>query len=240
MSSIEVIEISEVSEKKRTVITGFPGVGFIGNTALMHMIKSMGFKQVAYVHGNLMPPLMVLLDGEPKHSFRIYIDSSEEIMFLVTEATVSGKSAWDIGQELMKWLKVKGVKEIISIEGFPFANPGEDIFGFTTGKANLREYGVQPIDQGAVSGISASMLEETIKDKTPWTTIFIPTRIVSGIDYKGAVSAIRVLNKMFNIEVNTEPLEQLSAAVANAAKSRQSRQEKKGGFLNRILPGEDL
>jgi predicted ATP-grasp superfamily ATP-dependent carboligase len=62
MSNIKIYEISEVLEKKRTIVTGFAGVGFITNTALMHVIKTKGFKQAAYVHGNLLPPLMVLLD----------------------------------------------------------------------------------------------------------------------------------------------------------------------------------
>jgi predicted ATP-grasp superfamily ATP-dependent carboligase len=161
-------------------------------------------------------------------------------MFLVSEATITGKSAWDIGQELMRWLQEKGVNEIISMEGFPFANPSDSIFGFTTGDKNLLEYNVQPIDQGAVSGINASLLENAIKKDIPWTTIFIPTRIVSGIDYKATISAIQVLGNMFNIDINTEQLEKLSDAITAAAKNRQQRQEKKGSFLDRILPGQNL
>jgi len=239
MSGLEIIELFEVPKKKRTVITGFAGAGYIGNTALMHVVRKKGLKQVAYLHGNKMPPIMVLEGGSPKHSFRIYTDSSDEILFLITEAMISDDSAWLIGQEVVKWLKGKGLKEIIAFEGFPFAQTGENVFGFTTTGKNLQEYNIQPLNQGAISGVNASMLERTMKDGIPWTTIFVPTRIVSSIDYNGAISAIKVLNNMFQMNVDTEELERISEAVSRVVQSQQQRpRQKKGGFLDRILPGD--
>lgn len=156
MSGLEIIELFDIPKKKRTVITGYAGAGYIGNTALMHVVRKKGLKQVAYLHGNKMPPIMVLENGSPKHSFRIYTDQSDDTLFLVTEAMISDDSAWLIGQEVVKWLKGKGLKEIISFEGFPFAQTGENVFGFTTSGKNLQEYGIQPLGQGAISGVIAS------------------------------------------------------------------------------------
>jgi predicted ATP-grasp superfamily ATP-dependent carboligase len=240
MSSIEIIELADIPQKKRTVITGFAGAGFIGNTALMHVVRSKGLNQVAYLHGNNMPPVMVLVDGEAKYSFRVYTDRSDELMFLITEAMISGESAWKIGQELMKWLKRKGVREIIAFDGFPFSQPGANIFGFTTSGKNLQEHDIQPLGQGAISGVNASLMERTLKYKIPWTTLFVPTRMAAGIDYDGAITAVKVLNNMFNMGVETEQLEKISEAISRATRTQQPRrqQQKKGGFLDRILPGD--
>lgn len=239
MPDVKIHEISLIEKKKRIVVTGFAGAGFIANTAVMHIANINNYKHVGYAHGNVMPPLMVLLDGEPKHSFRIYTDASDELMFLVTEANIIGRSTWEIGHELMSWLKGKGISEIISLEGFPFANPNNNLFGFTTTlKRNLLEYNIQPITQGAVSGLNAVMLDEVIHSDIPWTTIFVPTRLVSRIDYLGAIAAIQTLKKILRIEVDTEQLEKISAALTTASKNVQ-RQEKKGGFLDRILSGQE-
>ena len=236
MSDIEIVELTKIPIKKRTVITGFAGAGFIGNTALMHAARAKGFKQVGHLHGNMMPALMILVEGKPRHSFRIYTDVSDDFMFLVTESMSSAESAWTIGQELMTWLKKKGLKEIVAFEGFPFAQKG--IFGFTTGEKNLQSYGIQPIAEGAISGVNASLLDEAMKEGVEWTTIFVPTRVISSIDYQGAVDAIQVLNTMFKMDVDTEELRRMSEAVTRATEAHQRQQQKRGGFLNRILPGE--
>lgn len=239
MSSIEIVELSEIAEKKRIAVTGFAGAGSIGNTALMHAVRTKGFKQVAYVHGNAMPPLMILVEGEPKHGFRIYTDVKDELMFLVTEALLATESAWAVGQELMKWLKKKGLKEIIAIEGFPFAHTGRRIFGFTTGSRNLPGYGVHPLTEGAIPGVDASLLDEAVKQGVDWTSIFVPTQIISGRDYQGAADAVQVLNKMLSLDIDTEQLQRMSEAIAKAARTmQQQRQQKKGGLLDRIFPGE--
>ena len=235
MSSVEIVELSEVPVKKRTVVTGFAGAGFIGNTALMYAARSKGYRQVGHLQGDAMPPMMILSEGRPAHSFRVYTDAPDENMFLVTESMVQADSAWAIGRALMGWLKEKGLKEILSLEGFPFAQKG--LYGFTTGARNLQAVGVQPISDGAVSGVNATLLDEAIRGGVDWTTVYIPTRLIGGVDYQGAVDAVQALNTILGLGVDTEQLRTTSEAVAKAAEA-QRRQRQRGGFLDRIIPRE--
>jgi predicted ATP-grasp superfamily ATP-dependent carboligase len=232
MSSIEIVELDDIPSKKRTVVTGFAGAGFIGNTALMHAARTKGYKQVAHLHGKMMPPTMILVEGKPKHSFRIYTDASDEYMFLISESMLQAESAWTIGQELMAWLKKTGLKEIVAFEGFPFAQKG--IFGFTTGEKNLQGYGIQPITEGAVSGVNASLLYEAMKEGVDWTSVFVPARLLSTIDYKGIMDAVQVLNTMFKLDIDTEQLSRMSEAFTRATAARQQ-QQKRGSLLDRVL-----
>jgi predicted ATP-grasp superfamily ATP-dependent carboligase len=235
LSGIEIVELSEVPARKRTVVTGFAGAGFIGNTALMYVARSKGYRQVGHLRGEAMPPMMILLDGVPANSFRIYTDAADDHMFLVTESMVQSDHAWTIGRALMGWLKEKGVKEILSLEGFPFAQKG--FYGFTTGTKNLQAVGVQAIPDGAVSGINAVMLDEAIRGGVEWTTVFVPTRLISGVDYQGAVEAVQALNTILGLDVDAGQLRRTAEAVAKATEARQQ-QRKRGGFLDRLMPGE--
>jgi predicted ATP-grasp superfamily ATP-dependent carboligase len=237
LSGIEIVELAEVSEKKRIAVTGFAGAGSIGNTAIMHGVRSEGYRQVAYVHGDLMPPLMILVQGQPRHGFRVYADGKDEHLFMVTEALLSSESAWAVGKKLVAWLGEKGLDEIIALEGFPFAQAGGNVFGFTTGSRDLQGCGVQPISEGAISGVNASLLEEAMKRRVDWTTVFVPTQVIGGIDYRGAADALQVLNRMLGLGVDTERLHAMSETMARAARTMQ-RQQRKGGLLGRILPGE--
>ena len=236
MSSIEIVELSEIPIKKRTVVTGFAGAGFIGSTALMYAARAKGYRQVGHLRGDAMPPMMILVEGRPAYSFRIYTDAPDDHMFLVTESMLQGDSAWAIGRTLMGWLKKKGLKEIVSLEGFPFAQKG--VYGFTTGGKNLLGLGVQPIMDGAISGVNASLMDEAIRGGVEWTTIFVPTRLISSVDYQGTVDAIQVLNTMLGLDVDPEQLRGMSEAVAKATEAHRQQQRKRGGFLDRIISGE--
>lgn len=238
MSSIEVVELTEVPEKKRIAVTGFAGPGSIGNTALMHMVRAEGYKQVAYVHGDVMPPMMILVQGVPRHGFRVYVDEEDELLLLVTEAMLSTESAWVVGRELMRWLREKGVEEIIALEGFPFTQMGGRTFGFTTGGRDLQGVGVQPLSEGAIPGVNASLLEAAVRLGVDWTTVFVPTQIIGGVDYRGASDAVQLLNRMLGLDVDAEQLNVMSERMAKAARTMQQRQQKKGGLLGRIFPGE--
>lgn len=236
MSSVEIVELSEIPVKNRTVVTGFAGAGFIGNTALMYAARAKGYRQVGHLQGDAMSPLMILAEGRPTHSFRVYTDAPDDHMFLVTESMVQGDHAWAIGRTLMRWLKEKGLKEMVSLEGFPFAQKG--VYGFTTGARNLQAVGVQPISDGAVSGINAALLDEAIRGGVEWTTIFVPTRLISGVDYQGAVDAVQALNTMLGLDVDTEQLRRTSEAIARAAEAHRKQQRGRGGLLDRLIPRE--
>jgi predicted ATP-grasp superfamily ATP-dependent carboligase len=183
-----------------------------------------------------MSPLMILAEGRPTHSFRVYTDAPDDHMFLVTESMVQGDHAWAIGRTLMRWLKEKGLKEMVSLEGFPFAQKG--VYGFTTGARNLQAVGVQPISDGTVSGINAALLDEAIRGGVEWTTIFVPTRLISGVDYQGAVDAVQALNTMLGLDVDTEQLRRTSEAIARAAEAHRKQQRGRGGLLDRLIPRE--
>ena len=209
MKETKVVEIAKIPSKKRVVVTGFAGAGFISNTALMSVVNSVKFKQVAYLRGDV-PPLMVLLEGKPKHCLRIYTDPSDELMFIVTEASITGESAWSIAEAIGEWLMGKGVSEIIALEGFPAGYSDTSLFGFTTGKRVLTKHKINPVSQGAISGLNATMLDQALQHDIPWTNVYISTAIATGIDYTGVIAAINLINELFNFRVDTTSLQKLS------------------------------
>ena len=236
---VEVVEVSPVKKNKPTVILGFTGPGYIGNTALMYVVRTKGFAQRAHVKSHLIPPMMLLIGGTPTPVFRIYGDDKDELLFVMSEALIAPENAWAIGLKVMEWLKEKGVREIVSIEGMPFGPVGDKrpIFGYSTPKANLTKYGIQPTVEGGVSGINAVMLEESINKEISWVTLFVPTAQTQTIDYGGAATVIEVLNKMFKLGIDTAPLKK-SDDIRRQVMERAAKGEQKGllDSLRRRLP----
>ncbi len=206
---VDIVEISPVKKNKPTAIIGFAGPGYIGNTALMYIVRNKKFPQKAQVKSHLLPPMMLLIEGTPSPVFRIYADDKDEILFVMSEAMITNENAWPIGIKVMEWLGEKGVKEIISLEGLPFGSIGEKrpIFGYSTPQRDLAKYGVQPTTEGGISGLNAVMLDESMRRGVSWVSIFVPTSQPQTIDYGAIADVIGVLNKMFKLGVDTGPLQ---------------------------------
>jgi predicted ATP-grasp superfamily ATP-dependent carboligase len=231
---VDIVEVSPVKKNKPTAIVGFAGPGYIGNTALMYIVRNKRFPQKAHVKSHLIPPTMLLIEGIPSSVFRIYGDDKDEVLFVMSEALITTENAWPIGLKVMDWLREKGVKEIVSIEGLPIGPVGEKrpIFGYSTSRKELAKYGVKPTTEGGVSGLNAVMLDESMNRGVSWVTLFVPTALTQTIDYGGTAAVIEVLNKMFKFGVDTGPL-QKGEEMRRKMLERAAKGEQKG-FLSSL------
>ena len=69
-------EVNPIENMKHTVLCGFSGPGFLGNTALMYITRSKNLELKARVRSRLLPPSVILVEGRPVNPFRIYSDDS--------------------------------------------------------------------------------------------------------------------------------------------------------------------
>jgi predicted ATP-grasp superfamily ATP-dependent carboligase len=67
-----------------------------------------------------------------------------------------------------------------------------------------------------------------------WTSVFVPARLLSTIDYQGIMDAVKVLNTMFKLDIDTEQLSRMSEVFTRATAARQQ-QQKRGGLLDRVF-----
>lgn len=230
--SIEIFEVAPVKRKNPTVITGFAGPGFIGNTAAMYIIRSKGFKQKAFVESKIVPPMMMILEGRPEHAIRIYGSDDDDFFLIVSEIMLTSEHAWHIGYEIMEWLKDKGVKELVSIEGMPLTLQRKDsiVLGFSEDR-DVAKFGIQKISESAISGINASIVDWCIKHKVSWSSLFVPTNLLTSIDFGGAIAVVEALNRMFKFGVDTSLLVKRHETFKRATETKQ---ESRPGFFEKI------
>lgn len=233
-TDIKVVEVTPFKKGRPKAVTGFMGAGFIGNTAGMYIVRNKGFKLRAHISSHLIPPLMLVVEGKPTPAFRMYADEKDELLIILNDAPIAAENSWPIGLRLMEWLRQKGVSEIVSIEGMPFGSVAEKrtVFGFGIPDRDLIQYGVQPTSEGGVSGVNAVLMQESMKENLPWVTLLVPTPIISAIDYGGAASVIEILNRMYKLGVDVEPLrrsEEMRRQVVDRA-----RKDRRRGFLDSL------
>ena len=69
-----------------TLLFGFPDVGLVGVIAASHLIDELNLTEVVYVDSEVLPPLIVLHEGLPHSSIRIFGDHN--ILLAVSEAPI--------------------------------------------------------------------------------------------------------------------------------------------------------
>lgn len=220
---VEIKEGKTLEKKNYKAILAFAGAGFIGNTAAMYITRSKSYQQAAYVKSQYIPPMTLITNGSPMPSFRIHLDESTNTFLVITESLIPSEGCWPIAKELLKWLKMKGVQEIYSIDGLPFSAISSEIKALVfSHKIDLAKHGYPAVREGAISGINSCVLEECVEKDYPYACLFIPTNKLTSIDYTGAADAIDVLNQVFKFGVDSSPLRGSDETQRKAAEQKQS------------------
>ncbi len=207
MPDVDIIEHTPLKKGDYKVVLGFAGAGFIGNTAAMFSARSKGFKLVAHLRSSYVPPMTLIIEGNPTPSFRIYLDEAGGLLFVITESLIPGEGCYAISKELMSWLRGKGAKEIYILDGLPFSAASSDIkvLGYSN-KIDLNKQGIQSIREGALQGLNSCIMEECLEKGIPFAYLFIPTNKLTNVDYGGSADAVDVLNKLFKLGIDVSPL----------------------------------
>jgi len=227
-SGVEIIETAPFKGNRPTVVTGFAGPGFVGNTSVMYIARNKGFKLRAYAKSHLIPPMMLLINGQPTSPFRIYGNEDNSILLMTSEAIVTAENAWTVCDKLMEWFVRKGTGAFISIEGVLFTAVVKErgIYSYSTDK-DPAQFGAQPTREGAITGMNACLLDDCLNRGISWTSLFVPTNLISSIDFGASAAVIETLNRILKLGVDVSPLKQNEEAMQKAAET-QRRAEPRG------------
>ena len=203
---IEIIA-DKPESKNPIIIEGFPGIGLIGNIASQQIIDELGMKYIGTMSSQYFPPIAVLFEGIVNMPVRIYESREHEIIVVVSDIPIQPALSHAVSRTLVDWAESINVKEIVSVAGISTASGEHKVFGGATDSASLEAIkGVVEIFQmGTISGISGSVMAECFMRKIPAISLLGGTRS-SNPDPQAAVEVIKVLNKLYNLSIDTDRL----------------------------------
>jgi len=235
---IEIVEEDAIDWDEPTVITGFPGPGFVGETVAMFIIDSLKMREIGHVESELIPPMLVVMGPNLRPPFRIHASENADVVVMVDNQPIPMEHHRALARRLMDWLTGKGVKEIMAVDGLPL--PDETLEGRVIGYSTSREtlsrlngYGVLPLTGGAVTGINAALLEICREWGVPWTGLLAPTRRIGSPNWRGVASIIEVLNGMLDLGVDTSVIKRGGAETVEQSLIK-TREPRKGGILGAL------
>jgi uncharacterized protein len=187
-----------------SVLVGFPGSGLVGSIALQYMVDQLDFELIGTMTSKYFPPLAMMNKGVINDPVRIY--AKNEIAAVVADIPIHPMICYEIANGFLDWLAPFKPKEVVTIAGIITNEPEKRVFGVaTTSEALLR---IQDLTQilpiGSISGIASSILTECKIRGIPGYGLLGET--VNAPDPRASAATIEVLNKMYNLSLDTKPL----------------------------------
>jgi len=209
LSEINIIEKKQIPQGA-TMLFGFPDVGLVGVIAASHLMEELNMAEVAYMDSKLLPPLIVLHDGLPHSSIRIF--GNHNILLAVSEMPLAADVIYPVIDALIDWGKAKKVKMMVSLSGIPIQDRQDakelKVFAAASTPEMLKmvqDKGIEALLEGYLVGPQAIMLMRCAQIGLPAMTLLAQC-FVNYPDPEAAAEVLKGLAKVTGIKVDIAKL----------------------------------
>jgi len=206
---VRVIETSPI-EKIDHCLVGFPDVGLVGLIAVNHIINALELKESGYIESDLLPPVIVVHQGDPKAAVRVY--GKDRLAIITSEVPIQPLIIPSLSRKIVDWTKTKGGQLLITLSGIAVQNRLEIetpvVYGVGASQTTrdlLTKSGVKLLEEGFMVGAHAAIMGESLKAKVP-SVILMAQSHAEYPDPGAAASIISSLNKLLGLNVDVKGL----------------------------------
>jgi uncharacterized protein len=193
-----------------TLLFGFPDVGLVGVIAASYLVDELKLDEVAHVDSMLLPPLVVLHEGLPHSSIRIF--GGDTLLLAISEVPVPADAIYPIMDALIDWGRSKSVKMMIALGGIPVQDRQDTkelkVFAAASSpeaKKIAEDKQVEILTDGYLVGAQAIMLQTAANNGIPALTLLAQC-FYNYPDPEAAAEVLKGLAKITGVKVSVEKL----------------------------------
>ena len=226
--------------KNPVIIEGFPGFGLVGTIASEFLIEHLKTELIGKITFEEMPAMVAIHEGKIVEPLGIFY--SKEYNIVILHAIISSAGfEWKLADQLLEVAKFLSAKEIISLEGVGGGHENSSaVFYHTKDEKKAKrfeEIGVKRLKEGIIMGVTGALLLKA-DGIIPVSCVFAETHADIPAS-KAAAKIIEVLDKLFGMDVKTEPLikqaekfeEQLTGILQKTQEAADSAEKKKMSYV---------
>jgi len=210
-----------------TALIGFPGSGLVGSISIQYLVDNADFEYIGSITSKYFPPIVMMMDGLVNAPLRIY--EKESTIAFVSDIPIHPTICYELSNTIVEWLKDRNIGEIDVIAGIVTNTLEKRVFGVATEPDLLEKIKdhTEILSMGSISGIPGSILSECKALEIPCLGFLGET--VNTPDPRAAVSVLEVLNSVYGLGVDVEPLlEQAEEIEATMQKMAEQVQKTEG------------
>lgn len=205
---IEFVEFKEKSLKGYTLIEGFPGMGLVGTIAGKYLVDKLKFTQQGYIDSSSFMPVIRIHKGVPIRPARIYVLDSKKLAIVISEQVIPKQHIYSFAKKVVEWVQKKGFSRMISLSGLHSYDENQTIvYGIAANDNSvdtLKKHGLEVIEEGITTGITALILLEL--KKTNIEAFSLLGNVRTAADYQAAAEILKKLSMVIDTPLDVEPL----------------------------------
>ena len=237
---VKIVEKSKVPSGA-TLIFGFPDVGLVGVIAASHLIDELNLSEIAYVESKLLPPVIVLHEGLPHSSIRIFGD--DKLLLTISEVPIPIDVIYPLMDTLIDWSISKNVKMMISLGGIPLQDRQDatELKAFAAASTPealkiAQDKNVEALTEGYLVGPQAIMLQRAAKAGTPALALLAQC-FYNYPDPEAAAEVLKELGKITDVKVNVAKLLEKGEEIRLRARDVMKRTQEE---MSKMKKGQEL
>jgi uncharacterized protein len=232
-----MVEIERPEYNPSTAIIGLPDIGLVGSISTSYLTTHLKAKEIGYLDSDSLPPIMVLHEGVPKETTRIFVSKEAHILLSETPLPPSLTSA--IIKTTMQWLKAHNVNEVYTLGGIAVENRVElekpEVFIACSDRGRreqIKANGLNLMEEGVIAGPFAFIMREAIRLRLV-NTVILSQSFQNLPDPEASSSVLEAMARIGGPQVDLESLKQMGNEIKLRSKellqkSRLYSEEDKG------------
>jgi len=194
----------------KSLVVGLSEFGLAGLTASNYLVEQLGLEKTGCITTESLPSMTPFEDGRPRHHTRFFSSDDADFTVLVGELFIPPDSAREFADAVVEWTEKGSVEEITLLSGIVAAHGPEqhDVFFVATDDYRDKVEGtLEPMGGGFLEGVHADLLARGIDTPLSVGALVTPAHPPAQ-DIEAALRLINAFEKVHDVEVDTEPLEE--------------------------------
>jgi uncharacterized protein len=211
-------EFTHDTQPSDALLCGFSEFGLAGLTAADFLVDHLELEQTGHVAVDGLPAITPFENGTPRHHTRFFSKPGVDVTVLVGELFVPVGVSAGFSDALAAWLDDNDVEETAVLSGVPVAHgpDGHRTFYVATDdyrEARLDGADVPPMGNGFLDGLEAELLAQGI-DSDRRACVYTTPVHAQAPDVEAAIRLVDTVSDVYDLDVDTGPLEAFAAEVA--------------------------
>ncbi|MFC7167666.1 proteasome assembly chaperone family protein [Halospeciosus flavus] len=211
-------DITTETEPSGTLLAGFSQFGLAGLTAVDYLVDHLDLEKTGHVTTDSLPTITPFENGRPRHHTRFFSRPDLDVTVLVGELVVPQLAARPVSDTVVDWMGDNGVDEVAVLSGVPVPHGPDQhrTFYIATDdfhERRLADADVPAMGTGFLDGVNAELLSRGI-DSPLAAGVFVTPAHAQAPDVEAAIRLLDTVSDVYDLDVDTGPLESFAAEVA--------------------------
>lgn len=221
--------IQQSSPPGGTLLCGFTTMGLAGLSAVDFLVQQLDLQETGHLSVEGLPTITPFEDGRPTHHTRLFSRPDLDVTVLKSELFVPASLGKTFGDAVLDWTEGHDVDEVVVLAGVPIQHaPDEhETYYIATDdfrKKRLAKTDVEPMARGFLDGVNGALVGRGIDSPLGVGVLVTPVHQQSP-DIEAAIRLIETVNDVYDLGVDTGPLQEFAAEVARYYEELADRME---------------